>query len=72
MNIREQFPILNKKLPSGKDLVYLDSANSSQKPKRVIDRMNRFMLEEYSSIGRSIHELSNNATMAVELSLIHI
>jgi len=68
MNIREQFPILNKKLPSGKDLVYLDSANSSQKPQRVIDRMNRFMLEEYSSIGRSIHELSNNATMAVENS----
>ena len=58
MNIREQFPILNKKLPSGKDLVYLDSANSSQKPKRVIDRMNRFMLEEYSSIGRSIHAVS--------------
>tara|TARA_B100000989_G_scaffold187470_1_gene141107 strand:- start:36202 stop:37407 length:1206 start_codon:yes stop_codon:yes gene_type:complete len=68
MNIRKQFPILNKKLPSGKDLVYLDSANSSQKPQRVIDRMTRFMLEEYSSIGRSIHELSNNATMAVENS----
>ena len=68
MNIRKQFPILNKKLPSGKDLIYLDSANSSQKPQRVIDRMTRFMLEEYSSIGRSIHELSNNATMAVENS----
>ena len=68
MKIRERFPILNKKLSSGKDLVYLDSANSSQKPQRVIDRMTRFMLEEYSSIGRSIHELSNNATMAVENS----
>lgn len=49
-------------------LVYLDSANSSQKPQRVIDRMNDFMTNEYSSIGRSIHELSNNATMLVEKS----
>jgi len=48
--------------------VYLDSANSSQKPQRVIDRMNDFMTNEYSSIGRSIHELSNNATMLVEKS----
>ena len=48
--------------------MYLDSANSSQKPQRVIDRMNDFMTNEYSSIGRSIHELSNNATMLVEKS----
>jgi cysteine desulfurase/selenocysteine lyase len=67
-NIRSQFPILNRKLSSGFPLVYLDSANSSQKPQRVIDRMNRFMTEEYSSIGRSIHELSNSATQAVEKS----
>lgn len=67
-NIRSQFPILNKKLSNGLPLVYLDSANSSQKPQRVIDRMNRFMTEEYSSIGRSIHELSNSATQAVEKS----
>ena len=67
-NIRSQFPILNRKLSSGFPLVYLDSANSSQKPQRVIDRMNRFMTEEYSSIGRSIHELSNSATQTVEKS----
>ncbi len=65
-HIRKQFPIFNKKLPSGKTLVYLDSANSSQKPQRVIDRMNTFLTEEYSSVGRSIHELSNSATKAVE------
>ena len=65
-HIRKQFPILNRKLPSGKQLVYFDSANSSQKPQRVIDRMYKFYTEEYSSIGRSIHELSNYATKAVE------
>ena len=67
-HIRSQFPILNRKLPSGKPLVYFDSANSSQKPQRVIDRMNKFMTEEYSSVGRSIHELSNHATALVEKS----
>ena len=67
-HIRSQFPILNKKLPSGKPLVYFDSANSSQKPQRVVDRMNKFMTEEYSSVGRSIHELSNYATALVEKS----
>ena len=67
-HIRSQFPILNRKLPSGKNLVYLDSANSCQKPQRVIDRMNKFMTEEYSSVGRSIHELSNHATSLVENS----
>jgi len=67
-DIRTQFPIIFKTLSSGMPLVYLDSANSSQKPQRVIDRMNDFMTNEYSSIGRSIHELSNNATMLVEKS----
>ena len=66
LDIKKQFPILNKKLPSGNNLVYLDSANSTQKPQSVIDRMTKFMSEEYSSIGRAIHELSNNATMLVE------
>ena len=68
IHIKTQFPILNKKLPSGKHLLYLDTANSSQKPQCVIDRMNEFMSSEYSSIGRSIHELSNNATSLVEES----
>jgi len=67
-HIRSQFPILNRKLPSGNTLVYLDSANSCQKPQRVIDRMNKFLTEEYSSVGRSIHELSNHATSLVENS----
>ena len=67
-HIRSQFTILNRKLPSGNTLVYLDSANSCQKPQRVIDRMNKFLTEEYSSVGRSIHELSNHATSLVENS----
>ena len=39
------------------DLVYLDSANSSQKPKVVVDRINDFYTKEFSNVGRSVHYL---------------
>ena len=40
--IKKNFPIFRKKI-NGNSLVYLDSANSSQKPKSVIDRMSYFL-----------------------------
>ena len=40
-NIKSEFPIFKQKI-NGKPLVYLDSANSSQKPKSVIDRISNF------------------------------
>ena len=40
-NIKSKFPIFKQKI-KGKPLIYLDSANSSQKPKAVIDEMSRF------------------------------
>ena len=40
-NIKKQFPIFNNKVQNN-DLVYLDSANSSQKPKVVVDRIYDF------------------------------
>ena len=60
-NIKSQFPIFSKKI-KGKNLVYLDSSNSSQKPISVINRLNDFYSNEFSNIGRSIHSLSVNAT----------
>jgi len=68
MNINEiksQFPIFSKKI-NGKQLVYLDSSNSSQKPLRVINRLNDFYKNEFSNIGRSIHSLAVNATNKFE------
>ena len=56
-NIKSQFPIFSKKL-NGKQLVYLDSSNSSQKPLAVINRLNDFYKNEFSNIGRSIHSLA--------------
>ena len=64
-NIKSQFPILQNKI-NGKRLVYLDNANSSQKPKRVIDRISKFYSEEFSNVGRSVHSLAVTATNRFE------
>ena len=56
-NIRKEFPIFDEKIQNN-DLVYLDSANSSQKPKVVLDRINDFYSKQFSNVGRSIHYLS--------------
>jgi len=63
--IKLEFPIFNKKI-NGKQLVYLDSANSSQKPKSVIDRFSSFYENEYSNVGRSVHSLAVKATNRFE------
>ena len=46
-NIKSKFPIFKQKI-NGKPLIYLDSANSSQKPKTVIDEISRFYETEFS------------------------
>ena len=51
-NIRKEFPIFDEKIQNN-DLVYLDSANSSQKPKVVLDRINDFYSKQFSNVGRS-------------------
>ena len=63
--IKSQFPIFNQKI-NDKPLVYLDSANSSQKPKSVIDRISNFYKTEYSNVGRSVHSLAVKATNRFE------
>jgi len=64
-NIKEEFPIFTQKI-NGKPLVYLDSANSSQKPKVVIDRISNFYETEYSNVGRSVHSLAVKSTNRFE------
>jgi cysteine desulfurase/selenocysteine lyase len=64
-NIKSQFPIFKNKI-NGKPLIYLDSANSSQKPKNVIDRITKFYSKEFSNIGRSVHSLAVTATNRFE------
>ena len=64
-NLKSQFPIFKQKI-NGKPLVYLDSANSSQKPKVVIDRLSNFYETEFSNVGRSVHTLAVKATNRFE------
>ena len=64
-NIKSEFPIFSQKI-NGKPLVYLDSANSSQKPKAVIKKMSNFYETEFSNVGRSVHSLAVKATNRFE------
>jgi cysteine desulfurase/selenocysteine lyase len=62
---RSDFPILTR-LVHGKPLVYLDSANTTQKPAAVLERMDRYYREENANIHRGTHLLSELATAAYE------
>jgi len=64
-NIKNEFPIFNNKVHNN-DLVYLDSANSAQKPKVVVDRIYDFYTKEFSNVGRSVHYLAVAATNLYE------
>jgi len=64
-DIKKHFPIFEQKI-NGKSLVYLDSANSSQKPKKVIDSLNKFYSEDFANVGRGIYTLAANASEQYE------
>ncbi len=59
--IRAEFPILSRKV-NGRNLVYLDNAASSQKPKAVIDTIVNYYTNEHSNVHRGVHFLSQLAT----------
>lgn len=65
--IREDFPILNKKI-NGSDLVYFDNAATSQTPKQVIQKIVDYYENYNSNIHRGLHSLSADATNQYELS----
>jgi len=69
--IRADFPILNLQV-SGKPLVYLDNAASSQMPQMVIDRIVRYQKEEHSNIHRAVHYLSELATKEFEVARVKV
>ena len=63
--IRKQFPILDRKV-NGKQLVYFDSAATSQKPIQVIETLERYYKEYNSNVHRGVHTLGTKATDAYE------
>jgi len=64
-SIRADFPIL-KEIVHGKPLVYLDSANTSQKPASVLQAMDNYYRHANANIHRATHLLSERATAAYE------
>ena len=64
--IRNHFPILAEKLPGGQDLVYLDNAATSQRPKEVMDKYLQMSLKTNANIHRAVHYLAAEATEQYE------
>jgi cysteine desulfurase/selenocysteine lyase len=68
--VRKDFPILSRVLGGadgqGRPLVYLDSANTSQKPQVVIDTMVDHLERHNANIARAMHQLGAEATAAYE------
>ena len=67
LKIRKDFPILDQKV-NGKPLIYFDNAATSQRPIKVIERINEFSLLINSNIHRATHFLANKTTEAYEAS----
>jgi cysteine desulfurase/selenocysteine lyase len=63
--VRKDFPILAREV-HGVPLVYLDSANTSQKPQLVLDTLTRFYAEHNANVARAVHTLGSEATTAFE------
>ena len=66
-DVRADFPILNRKI-NGKDLVYLDNAATTQKPRQVINALTHYYEETNANVHRGVHTLSVEATDAYELA----
>lgn len=64
--VRKDFPILERVLAGGRPLVYLDSANTSQKPQVVIDAMVDHLERHNANIARAMHQLGAESTVAFE------
>lgn len=64
--IRDDFPILHRKVHGGRKLVYLDNAATSQKPQVVIDRLQNYYVSANANVHRGMHALAEEATSDYE------
>jgi cysteine desulfurase/selenocysteine lyase len=63
--VRKDFPILSREV-HGVPLVYLDSANTSQKPQLVLDTLTEFYERHNANVARAVHTLGSESTAAFE------
>lgn len=64
--VRKDFPILERRLAGDRPLVYLDSANTSQKPQAVLDALTDHYSRHNANVARAVHQLGEEATAAYE------
>jgi len=69
--VREDFPIL-KQMIHGKPLVYLDNAATTQKPRIVLETLDRYYKEDNANIHRGVHALSERATRRYEEARVKV
>jgi len=70
--VRAQFPILERVLPNGRPLIYLDNAATSQKPTAVLAAMQEFYVHYNSNVHRAVHTLAGEATDAYEQARVKV
>ncbi|NUR51209.1 MAG: aminotransferase class V-fold PLP-dependent enzyme, partial [Hamadaea sp.] len=63
--IRADFPILSRTI-NGHPMVYLDSGNTSQKPRQVVEAMVDHYFHHNANVSRAIYTLGSEATEAYE------
>ena len=66
--IKKDFPILEREVHGGR-LVYLDSANTSQKPQIVLDTLSEFYSQHNANVARAVHTLGSESTTPVQSSM---
>jgi cysteine desulfurase/selenocysteine lyase len=64
-SVREDFPILRQQV-GGHELIYFDSAATSQKPRAVIEALRNYYEHDNANVHRGLHTLSGRATDAYE------
>jgi cysteine desulfurase / selenocysteine lyase len=70
-NIRADFPILSRKV-NGKPLIYFDNGASAQKPKAVIDVIDKYYTSQNANIHRGVHTLSQEITVEYEKARVTV
>jgi cysteine desulfurase/selenocysteine lyase len=66
--IREDFPILKRKINGNKPLIYLDNAATTQKPQSVINAICNYYMNYNSNIHRAVYQIAEEATIEYEMS----
>lgn len=71
-HVRQEFPILGRRLHDNRPLVYLDNAATTQTPQTVLDAMDDYYHRMNANIHRGIHSLAEEATQAFENARKHV